>query len=571
MTGWRFLCSGLVFVAVSTAVAAGIGQLAGGLREAHAWIFLSAGALAALTTWGRASAPRQKITLADGILFGVFAIAALRGFLWVVYEQGNEIKVLSPHNLGDMSLHLNLIRRWANGGDFWPQNPFMAGAIFPYHAGMDLWNAMLAIAGLPVFEGLRWTGLLGAAATAAALWRWGRGFALAAFLFAGGLSALSIFSSGALSSTEEGVAWKNLFLSMLVTQRGLLYSLPAGLVLMSVWRAQLRGDERGPSLPVSAQVALYATMPLFNAPAFLFLSALLAGCFAAAWRSGRARPFFALGVVSIIPAAWLVAMVTANFTAPSALRFSPGWMQENDGLRFWFWNFGLLLPFVPALGYFVLRRGGGDVAARVFYLVGAATLAFCFLFAIAPWAWDNTKLMIWGYLAMVPLLWTDLIARWPAPWRAIACVLLFASGAISLATGLDARHGYGLADRTEMSDAQFLLRSIHPDARIACFPTYNQPVLLLGQPVVMGYDGHLFSQGLDYAPVHRDLDELMSGGPGWRNAARRLQVQYLLWGPREAAKWPSSAQPWAGCAQVVARTEKAGVLYRILPCLLGED
>ena len=569
MTGWRLLCSGLVFVAISTTAAAGIGQLAGGLRETHAWIALGAGLTAAIATWGRASAPAQRITLADGILFAVFAIASLRAFLWVIYEQGDELKVLSPHNLGDMSLHLNLIGRWAAGGDFWPENPFMSAAIFPYHAGMDLWNALLAIVGVPVFEGLRWAGLLGAAATAAALWRWGRGFALAAFLFAGGLSAFACMAGAPYSATEEGVAWKNLFLSMFVTQRGLLYSLPAGLVLMCVWRAQLRGDEDGPSLGLLPQMALYGTMPFFNAPAFLFLSAVLAACFIATWGSDRARPFFALGLVSVIPATWLVAMVTASFTAPSALRFAPGWMQESEGAWFWVWNFGVLPPFLAALGFFVWQRG--DRSSRVFYLVGAGTLIFCFLFALAPWAWDNTKLIIWGYLALVPLLWTQMIGTWPVLWRSAACVLLFFSGAVTLASGLDERHGYTLGNRSELADVKHLLRRIPVDARVACLPLYNHPVLLLGQPVTLGHDGHIFSQGLDYAAVQRDLQELMSGGADWRNAARRLQVQYLLWGPREEAKWPQSAQPWKNCGQIAANSEKSGALYFIAPCLLGDD
>lgn len=569
MKGWKLLCSGLVFVAISTAVAAGLGQLGGGLRGIPVWLPLGAGAIAAALTWSRACAPRQRITLADGILFAVFAVVSLRAFLWLVYDRGNELMVLSPHNLGDMSLHLNLINRWANGGDFWPENPFMSGAVFPYHAGMDLWNALLAISGVPVFAGLRWAGLLGAAASAAALWRWGRGFALAAFLFAGGLSALAYFTHGSLSATEEGVAWKNLFLSMFVTQRGLLYSLPAGLVLMCVWRAQVRGDKEAPKLEILPQAALYATMPLFNAPAFIFLSMLLAACFVASWKSGHARPFLQLGLVSLIPATWLVAMVTANFTAPSALRFAPGWMQENGGLWFWFWNFGILLPLLVALGFFVLRRG--DAASRVFYLTGAGALLFCFLFALAPWAWDNTKLMLWGYLALMPLLWAGLIGQWAEPWRAATCALLFCSGAITLANGLDERHGYGLAERSELADTQFLLRRVPIDARVACAPVYNHPALLLGQPLAMGYDGHLFSQGLDYGPVQRDLDALMSGGADWRNAARRLQVRYLFWGPREAEKWTLSAQPWKDCAQIVADSGKSGALYFIAPCLTGED
>ena len=568
MTGWRVLCGGLVFTAVTTIVAAGLATLAGRLETRAVWIALGFGAAAAVATFRGARAPRRKFTWADTVLFLVFGIAAFRAFLWLIYAQGNELKILSPHNLGDMALHLNLILRWANGGAFWPDNPFLAGAGFAYHPGMDLWNAVLRVTGIPVYEGLRWTGLLGAAATAAALWRWGRGFALASFLFAGGLGAWALVQTGTVDIMQGETQWKNLFLAMLVTQRGLLYSLPAGLVLMCVWRAQSRGENDGPRLPVPAQIALYATMPLFNAPAFLFLSALLAAFFAAAWRQGCARPFFAVGAASVIPAVWLVAMVTANFTAPSALRFVPGWMQEDGGLWFWLRNFGFLPPLLVAAGVMVFRRG--DLTARVIYSTGAATIVFCLFFAIAPWAWDNTKLMIWGYLALMPVLWTELIGRWPAAWRAVTCLALFTSGGISLATGLDARHGYGLADRMEMADAEVLLRTLPSDARVACLPTYNHPVLLLGQPVAMGYDGHLFSQGLDYAPVQRDLDALMSGAPDWRHAARRLQVQYLLWGPREDAKWASSTQAWKECAAVVARTEKAGTVYFITPCLLAD-
>jgi len=569
MTGWRLLCSGLVFVAVFTTTAAGIGSLAGSMREIHAWISLGAGALAALATWGGASAPRQKITPADAVLFVIFGLAALRAFLWVIYTQGGDIKVLSPNNLGDMSLHLNLIRRWAAGGAFWPENPFLAGAIFPYHAGMDLWNALLAIMGVPIMEGLRWIGLFGSAAAAAALWRWGRGFALAAFLFVGGFAAAVLLRGESLASMEESLAWKNLFLAMFVTQRGLLYSLPAGLVLMCVWRAQLHGDDDGPRLAIPAQVALYATMPLFNAPAFLFLSALLAACFVAAWKQGRARVFFAVGAASVIPAAWLAALVTANFAAPSTLRFVPGWMQDGEGWWFWLRNFGMFLPLAAAAGIMVLRRGG-DTVSRVFFLVGAGTFAFCLLFIVAPWAWDNTKLMIWGYLALVPLVWTHVIGPCRPMVRSAACLLLFGSGAVSLVAGLDARHGYVLADRAELDEMRVLLHPVPPNARIACLPSYNHPVLLLGHPVVMGYDGHLFSQGLDYRPVRRDLDELMSGASTWRDAARRLQAHYLLWGPREEKQWPSSGQPWTKCAQLIARTDKAGSLYRITRCLLQD-
>jgi glycerol-3-phosphate dehydrogenase (NAD(P)+) len=79
---------------------------------------------------------------------------------------------------------------------------------------------------------------------------------------------------------------------------------PAGLVLLTVWRAQLRGEEDGPRLPVLAQAALYAAMPLFNAPAFLFLSAMLAACGSSAATPPRkpcTKPGVPAGVAGVPP------------------------------------------------------------------------------------------------------------------------------------------------------------------------------------------------------------------------------------------------------------------------------
>jgi hypothetical protein len=560
MIGWRLLCAGLLLVAVATTAAASLSVLAGNLSTSSAGIAILAGALAATLAYTHARAPRQTMTTTDIVVLAFFALVSARAFLWLIYADAGEWKVLSPYNLGDMALHLNLIHRWANGGTFWPDNPFIAGAAFAYHPGMDLWNALLRTLGVQVFEGLRWTGLLGAAAAAAALWRWGGGFAAAAFLLAGGF--------GFLDPMQSNLAWKNPFLAMFVTQRGLLYSLPAGLVLLTVWRAQL-DKTGGPTLPVTAQAGLYAAMPLFNAPAFLFLSLVLAACIVVGWRKNLARPFIVTALLSIIPAACLVHLVTSGFSAPTPFRFAPGWMQDDGGLWFWMINFGIFLPFMVVLGVTVFRRPEATDSTRVMYWTGIATLAFCFLFQLAPWAWDNTKLILWGYLAMAPILWRELLAHW-RPWaQGVACLTLFASGGSALLAGLDARHGYKLADRSELAEVQVMLRKTPVNARLACAPSYEHPALLLGQPVVMGYAGHLYSQGIDYAPIEKDLDRLMSGKNDWTQAARSLGVHYVFWGIREAQRWPDSTQPWKSCGRLLAAS-KHGDLYQITPCLLED-
>jgi hypothetical protein len=104
---------------------------------------------------------------------------------------------------------------------------------------------------------------------------------------------------------------------------------------------------------------------------------------------------------------------------------------------------------------------------------------------------------------------------------------------------------------------------------LACAPGYEHPALLLGQPVVMGYAGHLYSQGIDYAPIEKDLDRLMSGKNDWTQAARSLGVHYVFWGIREAQRWPDSTQPWKSCGRLLAAS-KHGDLYQITPCLLED-
>src|SRR4030095_13929452 len=42
-----------------------------------------------------------------------FAVFAVRSFVWLLYIDGSELKIQSPNNLGDVSLHLTLIKNFA--------------------------------------------------------------------------------------------------------------------------------------------------------------------------------------------------------------------------------------------------------------------------------------------------------------------------------------------------------------------------------------------------------------------------------------------------------------------------
>src|SRR5262249_53268448 len=157
----------------------------------------------------------------------------------------------------------------------------------------------------------------------------------------------------------------------------------------------------------------------------------------------------------------------------------------------------------------------------------------------APWGWDNLKLMIWGYFLVLPILWNAVIKPWPVAYRTAALVALFGSGFVSLFGGLAAgRPGFGFADRAEVDGVGHAIVNLPIQARFATYPTYNHPLLLEGRNVVLGYPGHLWTEGFEYGPKLHQLNQLMNGDLNWREIAEQLHIRYLFWGREEKANYP---------------------------------
>src|SRR5438874_12360169 len=250
-----------------------------------------------------------------------FAAFAVRSFCWLLYIDSSELKIQSPNNLGDLSLHLTLIKNFANGVALWPDNPIFVFSKLRYPAGIDLFNALLSLVHIDLLIGLVWVGLLASLATFYGFYRWGGTFAVAGFLFNGGIAGFQFlktfqfldYQGTAADIAHKPIAWKSIALSMLVTQRGWLYAIPAGLLLLWHWRekfftqsseaavgdaGQLTGNDvsassstqadgseqsaavtepgysKGP-LPWWVEFSIYASMPLFHLHTFIALTIVL--------------------------------------------------------------------------------------------------------------------------------------------------------------------------------------------------------------------------------------------------------------------------------------------------------
>jgi hypothetical protein len=691
----KWVTAGVTFVNLSAVCGLLLGLAGSGLNTMSAALALVCGAAFALAAFlgTRDSAVRQKSTTdpaaeqnppksaeaedtqnaipsalmryrrvwfwAVAICFMVFAV---RSFCWLLYIDGSEVKIQSPNNLGDLSLHLTLIKNFANGITLWPDSPIFVFSKLRYPAGIDLFNALLLLVHVDLIIGLVWVGLLASLAIFYGFYRWGGTFAVAGFLFNGGMAGFQFlktfkfldYQGTAADIAHRPIAWKSIALSMLVTQRGWLYAIPAGLVLLWHWRDKFfRGVQtidpdssaetspqtdntttnqpcprKGP-LPWWVEFSIYASLPLFHLHTFIALTiALVVGLFLERatelkfivnlirnegtagigrlisnpkmWREiFRDAPIrkhaAALLIAAFIPATFFVWLTTDQFHAASVLKWHPGWAQDStefaapffrlgpkdfgsstsfgmllqktwNGVvaplfQFWLPNFGLWVPLALGLvGLCVWRiwkrkwRWGDRPPANIAFVIAAVVIfVFGYFVQTAPWDWDNLKLMVWGYFLILPFLWSDIIGRWAFPERAATCVLLFGSGFITLLGGLSAGHpGFGLIERARLDHTGTALRPLPVAARFATYPTYNHPILLQGRKVVLGYPGHLWTEGFDYAQANDQLTALMNGAANWRDAAKALGVRYIFWGQDERTNYQSSSRPWEATAFLVA-------------------
>ena len=259
-------------------------------------------------------------------------------------------------------------------------------------------------------------------------------------------------------------------------------------------------------------------------------------------------------------------MITDHFQAGSVLAWKPGLLRkasevESSFFEFWWTNFGLLIPLallVVGLCVWRARKNGARWGEKLpenlgFLLPATAIFVITVVVKLAPWEWDNLKIMIWAYFLVLPFLWTDLIAKQPLIARIAACVLLFGSGFVSLFGGLAAgKPGYAFANRGEVDAVGVGVRKLPVEARFAAYPIYNHPLLLQGRKVVLGYPGHLWTQGFKYESIYAQLGGLMEGTGDWRATARHLRVRYIFWGREENANYPTSTRPWERTATAVS-------------------
>jgi len=532
------------------------------------------------------------------LFYAVTAIVLWRVFDRAVIEDSTGLSTGLLNNFGDLPFHLSVITSFAFGNNFPPEDPTYAGVRFTYPFLSDFVSAMFVRCGADLREsmfienfilGLSFVGLVHRWALVLLRDRLAAIITPFLVLLNGGFGWKLLFDKavtnegglyGVLTDLppsftvipETTWRWGNAISALLVPQRGFLMGLPLAVIAFTQWwlatdktrqsepiptGKKARTSERQKNLwvepndtrftiPVRRMIAAGVAaglLPLVHAHSFVVVMAM-AGCLALIqmrWREWIT--FFVVASAIAVPQLLWSTMHSA-VDAGSFFAWELGWDHGEDN-PFWFWfkNTGL---FIPLLLLAILVKGNGYLVPRrllLFYL----PFTLCFIvpnvIKMAPWIWDNIKVLFYWWLASAPLVALLLARLWrqSSPQKVVAALLFVCvtlAGALDVA-GIALRSTkYQVFDAAGLRFADFVKQQTEPRALVIHAPVHNTPVFLTGRRSLMGYPGHIWTHGLQFVQRESEIKRIYLGGLDADQLLRNYGVDYLVVGPQEKIVTP---------------------------------
>src|SRR6266705_6290690 len=233
--------------------------------------------------------------------------------------------------------------------------------------------------------------------------------------------------------------------------------------------------------------AVAGLLPLIHAHSFI--AVMMVGAFLALINLRRWREWFLFFLVASIIAIpqllWSTHGTAVSTRAFIAWQF--GWDRSNENF-FWFWfkNTGLFIPLlITALlwkseDYLVPRR------LLFFYLPFTLCFIVPNLVKLAPWIWDNVKVLFYWWIASAPLVALLLARLWEGKFlnRVLAVaflIILTLAGALDVFALVSSRSDWQEFDRAGVNFAEEVKKVTPPRAMILHAPIHNTPIFLTGR------------------------------------------------------------------------------------------
>jgi hypothetical protein len=379
--------------------------------------------------------------------------------------------------------------------------------------------------------------------------------------------------------------WGNAVSTLLIPQRGFLLGLPLAVIVFTQWwlsgeveskkekgerddqskksghkkTSQKKSKDNSPPQVAHGRSSAFPSS-FFHSPSVRRMIA--AGVVAGLLPLVHAHSFVVVMVVGACLAVlqqrwrdWITFFFVASFIALPQLWWSThhsavdagkffdwqfGWDHgQENAVWFWFKNTGLFIPLTVAA---ILWRKKKEPLVSRRLLIFFLPFTLCFIIPnvlkLAPWIWDNIKVLFYWWLASAPLVALLLARLWRQGGlkRAIAltlfvCVTL--AGALDVSAIVLRSSRYEVFNAEGIKFAELIKQKTAPRAMVIHAPVHNHPVFLTGRRSLMGYPGHVWTHGLEFAPRESEIRRVYAGAPDAAAILRKYGVDYVVVSPLE--------------------------------------
>ena len=295
-------------------------------------------------------------------------------------------------------------------------------------------------------------------------------------------------------------------------------------------------------------------LPLVHAHTFLAVVAV-ASCLVLLFRRWLSWAVFFATALSVA-APELLWLARGSVKVQSFLGWNVGWESGTHNLLwFWFVNTGAFIPLLVAALLWCDKKYLVHPRLLHYYLPFLLCLIVPNLIKLAPWPWDNIKILIYWYVASLPFV-ALVLAFWyrkNAIWRTAACVFLLVlvlAGALDIWRIIGGTTSYREFDRDQIDVAAEIRQKTSARALVLHAPTFNSPTFLTGRRSLLGYAGWAWSRGLDYTERENTIRRIYRGNPDAPDLMRREHIDYVMIGPLELVSMSANERFFSHYAKV---------------------
>lgn len=465
-----------------------------------------------------------------------------------LFESTNEIKTVWINNYGDLTFHLGMITSFVFGNNFPPEYHIFAGQSLSYPFFINLWSAALwwtnpLISTLSIVFTVQWLILWSAVYF---LLNGNRYRLLPWTILLGGATYAHLGEhSGAL--IQQGAPWSCFLSTIWVTQRSTIIGLPIMLCVLNLFHNYLKTNSNHKLLLASMILAL---SPLTHAHFFLvttlyILSVLVINNFIASIKETQTNSKQTLAALSIFTLPMCLSFISLPWIIGKGglTKLTYGWMLKlsneagifeiiSTSFKFWLSNCTSFVLFFFLI--WVISKQSAQFFSLLLIFIVANFLQ------LAAWDWDQLKIFLALYFIFIAI-WSQQESK-KAYYLHYCAILLIIPALFESYTVLKEFKSSTVYSARDLSLANDIRDSVPSDAIIASAPTHNSPITLTGRKMFYGYEGTLWSHGIDFQKRKDFQKDYANFLKCKADHKQEICPDYLLWTQAEKAHWHDNAE-----------------------------